>query len=192
MLTPERSTDNADPGRDPQRLCEAVERSEAHLEPGMITDHYEVKLEILDDATCWRLLVRAAFGRVAFFHADELHVLPVNAAVKAEKVIFRVPAGSLIAKAGHGAMVAFESDEIDRSAESGWSVLVRGSLWDVTDTPAATAWHELTVRSWAPGPLGRWMCIEPTAVTGRILSRQRILNRLGDLGDASPSTHRSD
>ncbi len=158
----------------------------------MTTDHYEVNLEVLDDATCWRLLARAAFGRVAFFHADELHVLPVNAAVKAEQVIFRVADGSLIASAGNGAMVAFESDEIDRSDESGWSVLVRGSLWDVTDTPAATAWHELTVRSWVPGPLGRWMCIEPTAVTGRSLSRQRILNPVGDFADASPPTQRSD
>jgi nitroimidazol reductase NimA-like FMN-containing flavoprotein (pyridoxamine 5'-phosphate oxidase superfamily) len=154
----------------------------------MITDHYNVSLEVLDDATCWRLLTRAAFGRVAFFHAGELHVLPVNAAVKAEKVIFRVPDGSLIATAGHGAMVAFESDEIDRSAEIGWSVLVRGALWDVTDTPAATAWDELTVRSWAPGRRGRWMCVEPTSVTGRILNRQRILDHPGDFADHSPST----
>ncbi len=154
----------------------------------MITDHYNVNLELLDEATCWRLLARAAFGRVAFFHAGELHVLPVNAAVRAGKVIFRVPDGSLIAAAGNGAMVAFESDEIDRSAESGWSVLVRGSLSDVTDTPAATAWDELTVRSWAPGGRGRWMCVEPTSVTGRILSRQRVLGRPGDVADHSPST----
>jgi uncharacterized protein len=157
----------------------------------MITDHYEVNLEVLDHATCWRLLARAAFGRIAFFHADELHVLPVNAVVKAEKVIFRVPAGSLIASAGHGAMVGFESDEIDRMAESGWSVLVRGSLWDVTDTPAATAWDELTVRSWAPGRRGRWMCVEPAAVTGRRLSRRRVLDRPGELANHPPSTHRS-
>jgi uncharacterized protein len=158
----------------------------------MITDHYEVNLEVLDDATCWRLLARAGFGRIAFFHDDELHVLPVNAAIKAEKVIFRALDGSLLAAAGHGATVAFESDEIDLSAESGWSVLVRGSLWDVTDTPAATAWDELTVRSWAPGRRGRWMCVEPAAVTGRILSRQRVLDRPGELADPSPSTHRSD
>ncbi len=157
----------------------------------MTTDHYEVNLEVLDDATCWRLLARAAFGRIAFFHDNELHVLPVNAAVRAEKVIFRVEEGSLIASVGHGAVVAYESDEIDHSAESGWSVLVRGSLWDVTDTPAAAAWDELTVRSWAPGRRCRWMCVEPATVTGRILSRQRVLHRPGELADPSPPTLRS-
>ena len=96
---------------------------EGRLEPGMTTDLYEVDLEVLDDAICWRLVGRAAFGRIAFFHADELHVLPVNAAVKERKVIFRVLDGSLIATEGHGATVAFESDEIDPSTESGWSVL---------------------------------------------------------------------
>ena len=158
----------------------------------MITDHYNVNLEVIDEATCWRLLVRAAFGRIAFFYADQLHVLPVNAAVKGGRVILRVPEGSLIAAAGNGAMVAFESDEIDRSVESGWSVLVRGPMWDVTDTPATAAWHELTVRTWAPGGRGRWMCIEPTTVTGRILTRQRVLNHPADLADASASTDRSD
>ncbi|MGZ4740893.1 MAG: pyridoxamine 5'-phosphate oxidase family protein [Ilumatobacteraceae bacterium] len=158
----------------------------------MIADHYNVNLEVLDEATCWRLLARAAFGRIAFFHGDQLHVLPVNAAVKAEKVIFRVPDGSLIAAVANGAMVAFESDEIDRGAETGWSVLVRGTLSDVTDAPVATAWDELSVRSWAPGRRGRWMCVEPAAVTGRILSRQRILNSLGGLADASLSTDGSD
>ena len=156
----------------------------------MSTDLYEVNLEVPDTATCWRLLARAGFGRVAFFHDDELHVLPVNAAVKAEKVIFRVLAGSLIAAAGHGAMVAFESDEIDLTAESGWSVLVRGSLWDITDTPTASAWDELTVRSWAPGRPGRWMCVEPSTVTGRILSRLRVLAGPSALADPS-STHRA-
>ena len=157
----------------------------------MITDRYAVNLEVLDDATCWRLLARAAFGRIVFFHDGELHVLPVNAAVKAEKVIFRVLDGSLVASAGQGGMVAFESDEIDLTAESGWSVLVRGSLWDVTDTAAAMAWDELSVRSWAPGRHGRWMCVEPTAVTGRILSRKRILYRPSAFADPS-STHYAD
>jgi hypothetical protein len=151
----------------------------------MSTDLYEVNLEVLDDAVCWRLVGRAAFGRIAFHHADELHVLPVNAAVKERKVIFRVLDGSLIASAGHGAMVAFESDEIDPSTESGWSVLIRGSLWDVTDTLAATEWDELTVRSWAPGRLGRWMCVEPVGpVTGRMLSRRRVLSGPGEFADS--------
>ncbi len=156
----------------------------------MTTDLYEVNLEVLDDATCWRLFARAGFGRLAFFHDDELHVLPVNAAAKDKKVIFRAIDGSLIASAGRGAMVAFESDEIDPSDESGWSVLVRGSLWDVTDTLAAAAWDELTVRSWAPGRPGRWMCIEPIAVTGRMLSRRRVLNSPGEFAGPSRPTRR--
>jgi uncharacterized protein len=153
----------------------------------MITDLYEVNLEVPDRATCWRLVARAGFGRVAFFHDDELHVLPVNAAVKGEKVIFRAVTGSRLAQVGNGSMVAFESDEPDPAAESGWSVLVRGSLWDVTDTQMASGWDELTVRSWAPGRHGRWMCLEPTSVTGRVLSRLRVLAPPSEFAEPTPS-----
>jgi uncharacterized protein len=136
-------------------------------------DEYDIIVDELDDASCWRLLERAGFGRVGFCQGDEVVVLPVNAGVMHARVVFRTAAGTSLARAGDGSVVAFEADHTDRVAESGWSVVVRGRLWDVTDRPEVATWHELAVHPWAPPPRDRWMMIEPTMVTGRMIQRHR-------------------
>lgn len=136
---------------------------------------YDILVDELDEPTCWRLMVRAGFGRVGFMQGDDLIVLPVNAAVSEQRVIFRTADGTSLAAAGTGSAVAFEADHTDRVAESGWSVLVKGRLWDVTDRPETANWHELAVRPWVPAPRNRWMMIEPTSVTGRMIHRHRNL-----------------
>jgi uncharacterized protein len=139
-----------------------------------VDDEFEIMVEELDEPSCWRLLSRAGFGRVGLMHDGEIVVLPVNAAVVDRRVVFRTADESMLA-AGDGTTVAFEADHTDRVAESGWSVLVRGRLVDVTERPETATWHELTVRPWLPGPRNRWMVVDPAAVTGRSVHRRRIL-----------------
>ena len=139
------------------------------------SEEYEVTVDVLDEETCWRLVGQAGFGRVAFIHDFELWILPVNAAVVGERVVFRTTDDSMLRAAGDNSLCAFEADHTDRVNETGWSVLVRGRLRDVTDTPAGGAWHELTVRPWAPGARNRRMLIEPSAITGRTIHRRRLL-----------------
>lgn len=146
-------------------------------------DEYEIIVDELDDETCWRLIAQEAFGRVAFIYDFELWILPVNAAVVGGRVVFRTSDDSMLRAAGNNSLVAFEADHTDRVTETGWSVLVRGRLRDVTDTPTAGAWHELTVRPWLPGPRNRRMLIEPSAVSGRMINRRRLLP-----GRRSPET----
>ncbi len=138
-------------------------------------DGYDIIVDVLDESTCWRLLSRSWFGRVGFLHSDELMVLPVNAAVSANQVVFRTTDDSMFAQEGNGTKVVFEVDQTDRAAESGWSVLVRGRLWNVTGRPETAALHEVSVHPWAPGPRDRWMTIEPTAISGRRVVRHRAL-----------------
>jgi nitroimidazol reductase NimA-like FMN-containing flavoprotein (pyridoxamine 5'-phosphate oxidase superfamily) len=140
-----------------------------------VDDEYDITIEELDVPTCWRLVARTGFGRVGFVHAGEVTVLPVNAAEWDRRIIFRTVQGTSLALAGNGSVVAFETDNTDRSAESGWSVIVRGQLWDVTHRAEAAQWHQLLVRSWAPPPRNVWMMIQPTAVTGRMIHRHRYL-----------------
>ncbi|MGD9700896.1 MAG: pyridoxamine 5'-phosphate oxidase family protein [Acidimicrobiia bacterium] len=140
-----------------------------------VGNEYDIFVDELEEPTCWRLLSRADFGRVGFIHDGELMVLPVNSAVSSHRVVFRTAGGSMLARAGNGSIVVFESDHTDRVAESGWSVLVRGQLWDVTDRPETESWHEFAVRPWAPGPQDRWMAIEPSAISGRMIHRNRHL-----------------
>jgi nitroimidazol reductase NimA-like FMN-containing flavoprotein (pyridoxamine 5'-phosphate oxidase superfamily) len=136
---------------------------------------YELMMDELDEDTCWRLLGRAGFGRVAFVRDGDVAVLPVNSAVVDRRVVFRTGWTSSLASLGAGARVGFEADHADYVAESGWSVLVRGRLSDVTDGPESKSWSELAVHPWAPPPRDRWMMIEPTLVTGRIVQRHRRL-----------------
>lgn len=138
-------------------------------------DEYDIMIDVLDEATCWRLAVRAGFGRVGFVLDDEVTVLPVNVAVTDGRVVFRTSSDTSLARAGNGSSVAFETDHTDRVAESGWSVVIRGRLWDVTDRPETADWHQLLVRPWAPPPREVWMAIEPSAVTGRMIHRHRHL-----------------
>jgi hypothetical protein len=139
-----------------------------------MADEYDIEMAELDQETCWRLLARAGFGRVGFVDTnDELVVLPVNAAVHDRRVIFRTADGTSLARRGDGAMVAFEADHTDAVAEAGWSVVVRGRLWDVTTDPIPAAWHDFAVHPWAPPPRDRWMAIDPVRVTGRMVERHR-------------------
>jgi nitroimidazol reductase NimA-like FMN-containing flavoprotein (pyridoxamine 5'-phosphate oxidase superfamily) len=141
-----------------------------------MAEDYDISVTELDEETCWRLLSRAGFGRVGLVDSnDELVVLPVNAGVHQRRVVFRTAAGTSLASRGDGAMVAFEADHTDQVAEAGWSVVVRGRLWDVTDEPVAAEWNEFAVHPWAPPPRDRWMVIQPFRVTGRIVERHRRL-----------------
>ncbi len=142
---------------------------------GETGEEYEIVVDELDEENCWRLVAQEAFGRVAFIQDFELWIYPVNTAVVDGRVVFRTGDDSMLRAAGDSSMVAFEADHTDRINETGWSVLVRGRLRDVTDNPVTGAWHELTVRPWAPGPRNRRMAIEPSAISGRTISRRRVL-----------------
>lgn len=141
----------------------------------MMDDEYDIVIDELDEATCWRLVARAGFGRVAFVVGEEIMVLPVNVAVIDGRVAFRTSSDTSLARAGGGSGATFETDHTDRVAESGWSIMVRGRLWDVTGRPESAHWHRLLVRPWAPPPREVWMTIEASTVTGRMIHRHRHL-----------------
>ena len=132
---------------------------------------YTVRTEALDADTCWRLLMRAWIGRVGFLDRGEPTVLPVNCGVVDRLVVFRTGRETALCARGAGAAVAFEVDHTDRIAEAGWSVLVKGRLWEVTDPDMLTTLKENPLHPWAEGTKDTWMKIVPAAVTGRITSR---------------------
>lgn len=142
-------------------------------------EEYDVTVDEVDEEMCWRLVTRAGFGRVGFIHDGEVAVLPVNATVSQHRVVFRTAVGTSLAAAGDGSAVVFEADDTDRMAESGWSVVVRGRLWDVTERTETKSWNERLVRPWAPSSRDVWMMIEPSSITGRRIERRRILGPRG-------------
>jgi uncharacterized protein len=133
--------------------------------------HYFVNYEDLEESVCWRLISRVAVGRVGFVFDGEPFVLPVNCAVVDGKIAFRTAGDSMLHTLGDGERVAFEADHVDQVAESGWSVLVRGNLWEVVDEELRGRLIGAPTHPWAPGPIDRWMVIVPSVVSGRSITR---------------------
>lgn len=140
----------------------------------MDDEQYVINYDDLDEAVCWRLLSGGGVGRVAFVYDGEPVILPVNFGVTSENVVFRTGDRSMLHELGNGTLVAFEADETDHVAQSGWDVLLKGHLWDVEDESTVPHLDELAVRPWVPGSHDRWMRIVPIAVTGRMITRHRV------------------
>ncbi len=133
--------------------------------PGHPTDH--AGLEILPFEECLRLLASVPLGRVSFCADGELVILPVNHAMDAQDVVFRTARGSKLAAAGEQGLVAFEADDYDRQARSGWSVLVTGRADMVDEEAEIQRLGRLGLHPWATAvkrPF--WVRIRPSSVTG--------------------------
>jgi nitroimidazol reductase NimA-like FMN-containing flavoprotein (pyridoxamine 5'-phosphate oxidase superfamily) len=132
---------------------------------------YIVNYDDLEEAVCWRLASSVAVGRVGFVYDDEPIVLPVNSMVVDGRIAFRTAGDSMLHDLGSGVRVAFEADHFDAVAESGWSVLVRGHMWEVGDDDLRNRLIGASTHPWAPGPKDRWMIIVPSVVSGRSITR---------------------
>jgi nitroimidazol reductase NimA-like FMN-containing flavoprotein (pyridoxamine 5'-phosphate oxidase superfamily) len=135
---------------------------------------YMVKMYELEEDVCQQMLARCNFGRVAFGDPDVgLTILPVNCLYSEGNLLFRAQAGSALDRLGGGHIVAFEADDADPIAESGWSVLVRGTATHVRDSERIAALAETATHPWAPGRRDRWIEIHAQQITGRIIRRHR-------------------
>ncbi|MCZ4604071.1 pyridoxamine 5'-phosphate oxidase family protein [Streptomyces sp. Lzd4kr] len=125
---------------------------------------------------CLHLLAEVPVGRIVHTRQALPAVLPVNFCLDDDSaVLLRTAADSELAHAVDGSVVAFEADQVDPAAHSGWSVVVTGSATVITDA----ADHERLVRtgprSWVPSPSEVFIRIEPELVTSRELVGGRSL-----------------
>jgi nitroimidazol reductase NimA-like FMN-containing flavoprotein (pyridoxamine 5'-phosphate oxidase superfamily) len=129
-------------------------------------------IEELSENECLELIAPGGIGRIAYVGRFGPAVLPVNYALHGGAIVFRTaehgPLDNDLRTGITGAdyHVAFEIDEIDTSARSGWSVLVQGPAHHVTEDeldPAVGA----RVEPWAPGDREMIVRIVPSRITGR-------------------------
>jgi uncharacterized protein len=127
-------------------------------------------LEELSRSECLALLATATVGRVGLLVADLPEILPVNYALDGDTVLFRTAEASVLNQASL-TVVAFEVDQIDPTAQTGWSVLVQGTTRDIGDAidPTSERLRRLTLNTWAPGHRDRWFAVRPDKITGRRL-----------------------
>ena len=87
---------------------------------------------------CWSLLRGCAAGRVVYTYKALPAVALVNYALVGDLIVFGVGERSKLAGLLRGEVVAFEADDIDPGAGTGWSVMMIGRAAQVTD-PDITA-----------------------------------------------------
>jgi nitroimidazol reductase NimA-like FMN-containing flavoprotein (pyridoxamine 5'-phosphate oxidase superfamily) len=126
-------------------------------------------------------LTNSVGGRVGFNTVDGPVVLPVNHAVDEHTIVFRTGSTTLLEALKDGVQAAFEVDELDASAEVGWSVLVRGRAHQIHPSAAPAVGERVALHPWAPGERDHWIRIVPEVVTGRAISHQRSATHGGFL-----------
>jgi nitroimidazol reductase NimA-like FMN-containing flavoprotein (pyridoxamine 5'-phosphate oxidase superfamily) len=128
----------------------------------------------LDRHECLRLLAKVPIGRIVHTRQALPAVLPLNFTLDGDgAVLLRTPAASELVRAVDGSVVAFEADEFDAVARSGWSVVVTGPAAVVTDPTEHARLTRSGPRSWVPSPKEVFVRIEPALVTGRELAGGR-------------------
>ena len=130
----------------------------------MVDSASGVRLEELDEETCWRLVASVPVGRIAWNETGGPMVLPVNHVVADGTVVVRTGAWSGLERHVDDSDVAYEVDEVDEATRAGWSVLVRG-LAEVSYDDDAGARPE----PWAGGARPVTVRVHPRSISGRRL-----------------------
>jgi nitroimidazol reductase NimA-like FMN-containing flavoprotein (pyridoxamine 5'-phosphate oxidase superfamily) len=130
-------------------------------------------LEELDEAECLRLIASGGIGRIGFSGRYGPTVMPVNYQLYDGTIVFRTAQDSAtdedlrtgIANAEY--KVAFEIDDFDTAARTGWSVLVQGSAHHVESEDERASVAAAGVDPWPGGDRELFLRITPTRITGR-------------------------
>jgi nitroimidazol reductase NimA-like FMN-containing flavoprotein (pyridoxamine 5'-phosphate oxidase superfamily) len=125
----------------------------------------------LDRATCLRLLATGVVGRVVFTESALPAAQPVNYLLDDEEVVFRTANGSKLAAATRHHVVAFQADQIDEAARTGWSVLGVGEAYEVVDPARLAELADRLPPPWVEGQGLHTISIPLQRLTGRRLGR---------------------
>lgn len=126
-------------------------------------------LRVLSADECLQLLDSHLphVGRVGFARDGGVVILPVNYRLDGSTVVFRTALDTGFAGLADGTAVAFQVDEVDATWAEGWSVLVEGTIAQVTEELQLERLRRLPLHPWAPGDRSLYLRITPGKVEGR-------------------------
>ena len=126
-------------------------------------------IEVLDRDQCLALLAADDFGRIGLDEGGHPLILPINYAMDGDDVVFRTAEGTKLDAARQPA--CFEIDEHDSTARTGWSVVVRGRLEEVThsDRDLFERVADLA-KPWAEGEKPHVLRLVAESIQGRRIS----------------------
>jgi nitroimidazol reductase NimA-like FMN-containing flavoprotein (pyridoxamine 5'-phosphate oxidase superfamily) len=119
---------------------------------------------------CLRLLAGGLVGRVVFTEAALPAAHPVAYLLDGGEVLFRTANGGKLAAATLHHVVAFQVDDVDPAAKTGWSVLGVGEAYEVTDPRRLADLAARLPRPWAANQDGHTVAIPLQRLTGRVVA----------------------
>jgi nitroimidazol reductase NimA-like FMN-containing flavoprotein (pyridoxamine 5'-phosphate oxidase superfamily) len=128
-------------------------------------------LQILSPEECIALLASVPIGRIVFTDRALPAVQPVNFHLDGERVVIRTSRNSKLAVAAANAVVAFETDEYDARAGTGWSVTAVGRARTVDDPAETAALARLPLTPWAQGRRDHYIVVDLKQLSGRRIRR---------------------
>jgi uncharacterized protein len=120
---------------------------------------------------CLELLAGAVIGRVVVTDGALPAAHPVAYVLDGEEVVFLTANGSKLAAAARHKVVAFEVDEIDVEARTGWSVLGVGEADEIVDPARLADLDGRLPDPWVPMAAAHVVAIPLQRLTGRRLTR---------------------
>ena len=132
-------------------------------------------LEVIPRQECLELLRGSVLGRVVVAMGALPAALPVTYVLLGEDIVFMTGTGTKLEQAVRKAVVAFEVDQIDPVARTGWSILVTGWSSLMTHPDEIATVRELGLEPWVPVERGHFVRIRSEIVSGRrlLISRKR-------------------
>jgi nitroimidazol reductase NimA-like FMN-containing flavoprotein (pyridoxamine 5'-phosphate oxidase superfamily) len=142
-----------------------------------MTEPKERCVDVLATDECVELLSAHHFGRVAVDGQGGPAIFPINYVWESGQIAIRTGRGSKLTEAAQST-IAFEIDDAEEASRSGWSVLVVGTAYEVTDSidEMSEELRRLPVDSWVPGDKTAVVRIEPRAITGRAVRPDAWMN----------------
>lgn len=134
----------------------------------MSDDRPATTLEVMTEPECLALLAARHFGRLGFVSDEWPVILPVNYVFEEPSIVIRTGPGAKLHDTPLTA-VAFEIDEADPAGTWGWSVLVQGPAFDISESvdEYSGALRRLPVEPRAPGEKESWLKISARHISGR-------------------------
>jgi nitroimidazol reductase NimA-like FMN-containing flavoprotein (pyridoxamine 5'-phosphate oxidase superfamily) len=122
------------------------------------------RLEELPRDEAIELLSSVSMGRIGFTIGGLPTIRPVNHVVDGDDIVIRTHLESTMS-ACDGAVVAYETDRLDRRTRTGWSVIVTG-VASVMDNPLEIDRFENLVHPWIDQPVTYLLRIKSDVVDG--------------------------
>lgn len=121
----------------------------------------------LNREECLALLPTVPIGRLVFTQQALPAVVPVNFVLDHGQIVVRTDASSSLSAAVRGAVVAFQVDQFDHEARTGWSVIVIGKASEVVDPVQRERLEELPLAPWIGGVHDHIVVVPVDLVNGR-------------------------